>query len=221
MPKISDEQVASRRRRILDASAVCFARDGLHRATVDDVATASGLSKGALYGYFKSKEDMVAALKVESVQRDASVIRAATQHREPEEALAAMLSGVVADASRDAGDALAAMLSGVVADASRDAGDALARTGMLLWGEALLSQRLLDAQLLETQLWADALELVVEEAQRLGHVSGGLDARAVAWTLGAVIYGASAIRSWDPQFDPGQVIDVVRALVAGRLGPNE
>ena len=94
-PKVSEEYVESRKRDILDAAAACFARAGLHRATMDDICTQAGLSKGAVYGYFKSKDDIVSALKVESVQRDAAIIRSATQSGDPEDAFSAMFAAVL------------------------------------------------------------------------------------------------------------------------------
>ena len=39
-----------------------FARLGFHEARMDDIVQASGLSKGALYWYFKSKEDIIMAI---------------------------------------------------------------------------------------------------------------------------------------------------------------
>jgi AcrR family transcriptional regulator len=39
-----------------------FARLGFHEARMDDIVQASGLSKGALYWYFKSKEDIIIAI---------------------------------------------------------------------------------------------------------------------------------------------------------------
>jgi AcrR family transcriptional regulator len=39
-----------------------FARLGFHEARMDDIVQASGLSKGALYWYFKSKEDIITAI---------------------------------------------------------------------------------------------------------------------------------------------------------------
>ncbi|TML76063.1 MAG: helix-turn-helix transcriptional regulator, partial [Actinobacteria bacterium] len=37
MPRVSDEHLDARRRQIIDAAIVCFARDGFHRATMQDV----------------------------------------------------------------------------------------------------------------------------------------------------------------------------------------
>lgn len=51
-----------RRVQILEAAFECFATRGYHTATMDDLARASGLSKGSLYWHFSSKEDVFLAL---------------------------------------------------------------------------------------------------------------------------------------------------------------
>lgn len=49
---------AQRRRSIIDAAESVFFAKGLTTATMDEVATEAELSKGTLYLYFKSKEDL-------------------------------------------------------------------------------------------------------------------------------------------------------------------
>ena len=51
-----------RRAQILRAAATVFARRGYHRARMDDIVAESGLSKGSLYWYFTSKEELATAL---------------------------------------------------------------------------------------------------------------------------------------------------------------
>jgi TetR/AcrR family transcriptional repressor of uid operon len=51
-----------RRQQILDAAMNCFMAKGYHRARMDDIVAESGLSKGTLYWYFKSKKDLFLAL---------------------------------------------------------------------------------------------------------------------------------------------------------------
>lgn len=55
-PKITIEYEQERRCHILDAAAWCFARKGYQATTIDAVAMQAGLSKGAVYVYFSSKE---------------------------------------------------------------------------------------------------------------------------------------------------------------------
>ncbi|MEV0363630.1 TetR/AcrR family transcriptional regulator [Nocardia fusca] len=62
MPRVSDEHLERRRRQILDAARICFVRKGFHQTSMQDVFTESGLSAGAVYRYFKSKDELVIAL---------------------------------------------------------------------------------------------------------------------------------------------------------------
>jgi AcrR family transcriptional regulator len=51
-----------RRTQILDAALRCFSKRGYHGARMDDIVDLSGLSKGAIYWHFKSKEEIFLAL---------------------------------------------------------------------------------------------------------------------------------------------------------------
>ncbi|MEU1984012.1 TetR/AcrR family transcriptional regulator [Nocardia sp. NPDC019395] len=62
MPRVSDEHLERRRQQILDAARVCFVRKGFHQTSMQDVFTESGLSAGAVYRYFKGKDELVIAL---------------------------------------------------------------------------------------------------------------------------------------------------------------
>ena len=61
MPKITPSAAASRRANILDAARHCFALHGIH-VSVDEICQKAGISKGAFYVYFKSKEAAIQAL---------------------------------------------------------------------------------------------------------------------------------------------------------------
>ncbi|TEU12198.1 MAG: TetR/AcrR family transcriptional regulator [Anaerolineales bacterium] len=50
-----------RRAQIIQAALACFTRKGYNNTTMDDIVAESGLSKGSLYWYFKSKDDLFAA----------------------------------------------------------------------------------------------------------------------------------------------------------------
>jgi AcrR family transcriptional regulator len=51
-----------RRQALIDAAWRCAATKRFGDLTVDDVCTAAGVSKGAFYGYFDSKQDLLLAL---------------------------------------------------------------------------------------------------------------------------------------------------------------
>ena len=62
MPKLKPETQIARRDAILDASEHCFARSGFHRTTMQDICREAGISPGAFYVYFSSKEDLIAGI---------------------------------------------------------------------------------------------------------------------------------------------------------------
>jgi AcrR family transcriptional regulator len=57
-----EKATAERRQQILTAAMTCFIRKGYYRTTMDDIVAESGLSKGTLYWYFKSKKELFLAL---------------------------------------------------------------------------------------------------------------------------------------------------------------
>jgi AcrR family transcriptional regulator len=62
MPKVSAAYLRKRREQILGAAVRCFARDGFHRTTMQDIVGEAALSPGAIYRYFASKEDLIAEI---------------------------------------------------------------------------------------------------------------------------------------------------------------
>jgi AcrR family transcriptional regulator len=69
MPKVSEEHLAARRRQILDAALVCFSRQGFHGTPMQAIFEEAGLSPGAVYRYFKGKEEIVQAIAEEMLGR--------------------------------------------------------------------------------------------------------------------------------------------------------
>lgn len=61
-PKITTAHEQGQRDRILEAATRCFAERGFHEATIQDICDRAGLSKGGLYTYFRSKDEILAAL---------------------------------------------------------------------------------------------------------------------------------------------------------------
>jgi AcrR family transcriptional regulator len=62
MPKLRPETRIERRRLLIDAAWRCAAVRGFGDLTVDDVCAGAGVSKGAFYGYFAHKQDLLLAL---------------------------------------------------------------------------------------------------------------------------------------------------------------
>lgn len=58
---VIDKKVTTKKR-ILQAALTCFADKGYHQTTTDEVVAESGLGKGTLYRYFKSKHELFVSL---------------------------------------------------------------------------------------------------------------------------------------------------------------
>jgi TetR/AcrR family transcriptional regulator, transcriptional repressor of aconitase len=62
MPKVSDAHRESRRDQITDAALRSFAANGFQRTSMADIIAESGLSAGAIYGHFESKQQIAYAV---------------------------------------------------------------------------------------------------------------------------------------------------------------
>ncbi|MEU8706358.1 TetR/AcrR family transcriptional regulator [Streptomyces sp. NPDC048565] len=68
MPKVTQEHRDARRRQILAAAREVFAAKGFAQTSTGEIVAASGLSTGAVYSYFPSKNDLVAAVCESAVE---------------------------------------------------------------------------------------------------------------------------------------------------------
>lgn len=59
-----------RREEILEAALKCFSKRGYHDTRMDDIIKESGLSKGAIYWYFKGKRDIFIFLIEQHLEKD-------------------------------------------------------------------------------------------------------------------------------------------------------
>jgi TetR/AcrR family fatty acid metabolism transcriptional regulator len=70
-PDVSEE----RKNQILEAATAVFARLGFHKARMDDIVDESGLSKGSLYWYFNSKDEIILAILNRMFERELSDLK--------------------------------------------------------------------------------------------------------------------------------------------------
>jgi AcrR family transcriptional regulator len=61
MPRITDERREARRQQVLDAARACLQEHGLEAVSMEMIIARSGLSTGAVYGYFKGKDEIISA----------------------------------------------------------------------------------------------------------------------------------------------------------------
>ena len=62
-PRVTEEYRKATHEGILDAAETLFSDKGYHETSMDDIVSESGLSKGAIYGHFESKEKLFLAVQ--------------------------------------------------------------------------------------------------------------------------------------------------------------
>jgi TetR/AcrR family transcriptional regulator, transcriptional repressor of aconitase len=170
MPKVTHEYRDARRDQILSAARRCFLRDGFHATSMQDLFAEAGLSSGAVYRYFASKEDVITAIAEENMRDVVAMIHdvATSQPDRPIGAVFADIFNIVQ---------------------AKDAQDGLAGLALLAWSEALrnpmLAERFAD---LFAQMRADLTE-VVREHQRAGNLPPQVPAESLATLLISIVPG--------------------------------
>ncbi|MCX5414189.1 TetR/AcrR family transcriptional regulator [Streptomyces sp. NBC_00059] len=174
MARVSQEHLDARRRQILQGAARCFAGNGFHGTSMQDVLKEIGLSAGAVYRYFAGKEELIAAIADEAFARIRQAFEEAadvTPPPTPDVLLGRVMNGI---------------LSGRVYGLERRACAALI---VQVWAETLRDERL--AQVLEggytgmRGAWAK----LVEAYRAAGILHSDVPADDVARTMIAVAQG--------------------------------
>lgn len=171
-PKVTEEYKQAVREKILQSAENLFARKGYHETSMDDIVKESGLSKGAIYGYFESKQDLFLAL---SDKRLAFLLDRIQSIFLPEDSAAKKLE-----------KALEITFSNRV-EVTRE----VCRVNMELWVEApritSLQQRLNSRYETAHKFVAE----IIKEGVKKGEFRQGIDPHALASVLLAAIDGLS------------------------------
>jgi AcrR family transcriptional regulator len=170
MPKISPAHEQQRRDQILAAAMACFARQGYHATSMDDVVRESGLSVGAIYTYFSSKEDLFVALADARAEQTLAYMN--DLFRRP---------GRMADKCREAVDFFFQHLTDDFAP--------LARMGVEFLSEAAKSDRLKEHQQRRIESVRQFYCWLLREAQHQGDIRTDVNIDAVAELMMALNEG--------------------------------
>ncbi len=171
MPRVSDEYRTTRRAEIVGAAGRRFNRNGFHSTSMADIIEESGLSAGAVYRYFESKEEIIGAV-AETALRNADAIFAGL-----------LAEGAVPSPTR----AVTTVLENLVAQSADDpeTGQDLTRIALQVWAESLrnpdLHRRAGEA--------SGQLRAQFAEVARRWQAAGNLPPDAVPEHLGAAMLG--------------------------------
>src|SRR5947209_817995 len=79
MAPLKLENPTDRRRQILLAAMVCFAKRGFHQTSMQDISAEAGISVGLIYRYFENKEAVIAAIAEEHKREITELLERARQ----------------------------------------------------------------------------------------------------------------------------------------------
>jgi TetR/AcrR family transcriptional repressor of uid operon len=187
---------ADRRDEILVAAQTCFARAGFHQTSMQEICTEAGMSPGNLYRYFRSKEDIIAAIaerdRAETAQQFAALgegnffdgLAALAQHHLVERSLEEV-----------------ALCAEIMAESRRN--PAVARI----------------YQDMDADVRARFIALLQRAIER-GEVRRDLDLDGAVTVLFALADGLSWRRAVQPAFNTGAVMPLVLRMVEQLLNPH-
>jgi len=193
-------RAAATRARIVASAGRCFARFGLARTRMDDVAAGAGVSRALVYEYFASKRKLLAVVQREALADWFAAYEAA-----------------VAD-TPSVRAALTAWLGFCLTDSDRHA---LARAvfvgqegeGAGAWSEWRIQLR---------DEWLARLTALLERGIARGELRAGLDAEATALALRGLQVGVTQQVLGDPETGVArerQIAAAIDLMLAGLLPP--
>ena len=100
--RVSKEQAADNRRRILAAAARLFRERGIDGTGVDAIAEAAGLTHGAFYSQFESKEAVAAEAVRLAIEESRRLLESLPKEKGRSEALTRFVNAYLARSHRDA-----------------------------------------------------------------------------------------------------------------------
>ena len=200
MVKFTEAQKEGRRQEILAAAQRCFSRNGFHATTIADIVRASGVSQGTFYLYFKTKDDVIAALADDRAQGDALINAIASTEADPIAGLRVLFD-----------------LHGETLSDARLADER--RVAIQGWAEGLRTEAVRDRLIANTARVQQEIARLIERGQASGQFRADAEPQGVARALMALFRGLTLLATWEGAFDADLTAKSIEDMVRGALAP--
>ncbi|MBI4306539.1 MAG: TetR/AcrR family transcriptional regulator [Chloroflexi bacterium] len=197
MPIVTEAHLEARRQQILDAATSCFSQDGFHRTTMQSICREAGLSPGAVYRYFNSKEAIIRAMSEAELHRNLALIEEIAGEGETRKVLS------------DLADAFFRRLDQNL--------PASCRVNVEIWSEALRNPNVGDCLRERVERHHQLFTEIVRNAQKRQQINPALDPRAVSRIMLSAFYGLVLQKALDPGVDVPAYLDALKALHFGEF----
>ncbi len=203
MPKLKPEEIALRRREIVEAARRCFIRSGFHQTTTDEICREASITPGGLYHYFANKEELIKAVIQYAAAGALQMVHEAAE-KEP-----------------DPRSALRRMGAFFLQAFFEPDFENIARLDLETWSEALRNPGLLQIIHEGRGATRDSIAEVIREGVRRGDLTEKIDPVALANLFSAINTGLRLGRLLGPNdVDPNKVMEALGILIRGELLPR-
>jgi AcrR family transcriptional regulator len=170
MPRVSQAHLDARREQILTAARSLFARNGFEATSMQDIFRESGLSTGAVYRYFRSRDEIVEAIAQQALGMVHAVLddMLTTEPPAPLEDDLARVAELIQSISGS---------------------DGMLRVTVQLWGQALFKPEIGSLARGGYGELRTGVTRLVRRAQQTGQVAPDADAAQLGQVLFAVLLG--------------------------------
>jgi AcrR family transcriptional regulator len=206
MQEAAEQRRAVRRAEILAAACRCFARDGFHATSMAEIIEEAGLSAGAVYRYFRSKDDLIASV-VEMTIGTADEL----------------FAQLLADDPVPSPDATITFLIDAVLERAVNnpvTGVDMSRLALNAWAEALRDRDVANHIEQTLTLIREHYAEVVRRWQAAGELDPSADPTHVGAVLMGIVHAFAIQRLLLPGTDPDQYVAGVRALLESAARPS-
>jgi len=193
MPKVTEAHLEARRMQILDAAAQCFVQKGFHHSTMQDICRHAELSPGAVYRYFRSKEEIIEAMTRERKRMVTAMIEAAKARGGFQRVFTELADVHFSELEDPQACALA----------------------IELWAEALRSPSIMHMVRGQMSSIREALIGIIRIAQNRGEINPALDPRAVAEIMISLFDGLLLQKVIEDDTDVWKYVGAMKAMING------
>ena len=184
---VSDEHRLAQRDKVLLAARRCFIRHGFHATGMAKISKACGMSVGNIYHYFPNKDAIVQAIADETRARILPVLRRLENHPNPVEGIVQIILFGVREFCRPAD----------------------ARLWIEISAEAPRNRLIRESYFRFDRDIRDVLKGLIQSAIAAGQISRRVDLEAVSLWLVALLDGALARVSLEPNINMARTLDTL------------
>jgi AcrR family transcriptional regulator len=201
MPKISPERREERREHILQAARLCLQEHGLEAVSMEMIIARSGLSTGAVYGYFKGKDEIINAAVTEGTAELGREVAPILRNPEPPPLpeLMRQLLSTIEDFGKDRNDGIDRLL-----------------VAMHGWSHSQSNPELKAATLATYRSQRELFAETVRRWQSAGVLDSGADPEEIAQLLVSIVLGFAAQRALTGDADVRAHVGALEALMCRR-----